>query len=495
MANPIRKPNALLEIRTGEQTGSGSSTRVHGWNYGEVWQRTEGSERAPHPAFTDPTGRPQQLVTFDIELLSNNIESNFHTHLACYTGQAAFCFRAHRGHDNVGVAQRRDSSGGLYLTECNPQKCALRQNHENPGSRLLEIKDKWHKTYPWGKLLTSGGKGPVAAKCMPYNFLIFNLLQPDGSYAHPEGECCMLATHSETTHGRILETLERLFLLTDGKLAGLRLKLCFKAVKTQHSRDPKPAWELRIPEGELQKQRVEAAQRIAARSIDFLALPPEALSTALVKAHEGDNIALWVANEYPEAMKPSKLDQYDYAKIQADKLDIRDIALINQQPVIQQLIKRCGTSYAVETRLPLDFGDNLRGCVQWFVKFAGSKGIDITDILAGTEFNGMAVPALPGGSNGTNDGTGSAGVAADVHGSDRAAVPADARDSRSDAGGGSDRPEHRPEAEAAEIQEAEFTEIPEGLEGAVKGEVAPDPLTKTPEELAEIEAMKREGLF
>jgi hypothetical protein len=461
----VVKPDAKVEIQTGEVTGSGSQTRVSSWPYGVVMVRKENGSFVEHPGF-QVGGKTGQHRRFLIELLSDNLRFNFQSHLSCYTGRIPFCQRAHRGHDQTGVARRRDELGGLYSTECDPDRCPLRQNHAEPDSRTGEIVKKWAVVYPYGKLRMPRGKDVFGAKCMPENYLLFNLLLPDGqTYAHAEGECCVLATHSEVTHGWIQSKLEQLFARTYGQLTGLRLFLQYSEFETRFNKTS-PAWRLEVPEEtDFEMLRAQAGRRAQLRQIDYSALPPGELDkacTSIVKVHESQNLALLSA-QYPEAMRQVQT-AVEQMQVDASYIDPRDVYLINQEPLVQALIRRIGVSYARETAFPMMFGADMRRCIDWLRATAAATvpPVDISDLLPAKLPEPRALP--------------------------NAALP-----------------ELQPEP-AAEAQDAEYEVIDdrtdEELERDVRGGNLPDPLQKTPEELAEIarlreeeEAAQKQGLF
>jgi hypothetical protein len=381
-----RKPNAIVEIKTGD---GGDGKAMQAWDYGEVYMLTPENNWTPHPKY------PGQHRSFTIELLSDVIPFNHQSHLACYTGKTPFCFRAHRGLDDVGVARRRDPEGGLFNTECNPDKCPIRQNKLEPDSRAVEIFEKWSKIYEYAKLVSKDRKGKtVTAKCMAYHFFIFNLLLPDGSYAHPEGEFCMLASKSDTTANRITAKLRDLSARCNGRIAGLRLNLVFRPVETRFG-SPRPAWDLRVPDDcDFEEHRMKAAQRLQSRQFDYLALPPDAISTALVKCHAEQNLAQWVAAEHPDVMREENTLALHQYSVQAEMIDPASTFLINQHPTIQALIQRCQTSYATETYLPKQFGTDVRRCIEWYKGYAAKHDIDLSDILGtGGEYSTVVLEA------------------------------------------------------------------------------------------------------
>lgn len=369
MTRRIHEPNGLCQIRTGEpatEQRNFPKAFDHGIveiRSGGVWQR--------HPDF------PRTYQEFDIELTSDVIGYIFRSHLSCYTGKSSFCNRAHRGNDSVGIAQRRTAGGGLFQTECDPSRCALYQNYEEANSRTSELLKVWGEVYPYVDFKTKTG----AAMCKPYNFLLFALLKPDGTYAHPRGEFCQLVTHSNTNHSRFMDKLRDLAVECNGKLAGLRLKLCFEPFTSRMGKST-PAWALRVPEDtDFERQRVQATQRRMLKTMDYEALAGVD-STALVKIDADQNVALSVAADYPEVMRGEVRTQEHIEQASADWIDPATVELIQHHPLVRLLIDRVGIPYAKETALPRDYGKDVRRCVAWLKERAEAKDINVDDLLA-----------------------------------------------------------------------------------------------------------------
>ncbi len=456
------KPDAIVEIATGEATErAGGGADIRGWDYGVVMLRGSDGQWHEHPQYRG------QHKRFLIELLSDSLRFNFQSHLACYTGKTPFCFRAHRGHDAIGVARRRDDRGGTFFCECDPDRCPLRQNHEEPNSRTAEILKYWGRPkneqagdngapYHYGNLIIrTREKGvPVirGAACKPYNFFLFNLLLPDGqTYAHPEGEFAMLATHSEVTHGRIQAKLEQLCVRCGivpggGRLTGLRLWLEYAPVMNRYGKSSH-AWRLEVPDGtDFEAMRAQAGQRAKLAQIDYRELPQAVLDstcTALVAQHGARDIALLAATEN-DAVRQVQ-NAVDQLQVDASYIPAGSIYLINQDSLVQQLIRRIGISYARETAFPMMFGTDMRRCLDWLRATAAETKVDIDDLLT---------PLIV------------------EQKSTHVELPS------------------TPPAPAAEPVDAEYEVLPDAaVDAAVRGRSTfdLDPLTKTPEELAEME--------
>ena len=459
MPKPIHKPGAVVNIRTGDVTANADgSTSFEQFDYG-VPEIKRDRKWEPHPAWLGDYTQPTE---FDIELISNVLDYSFQSHLACYVSLKPFCMRAHRGPDGVGVAQRRTESGGLCMVECDPDRCDLYQQYVNKGREDI-LKEKYAgKIYKYAKLF--GKKGKTVPQCRPQNFLIFNLFTPDGKLAHPDGHYAMISTHSNVTADRFREMLRNLFVRTNGRLAGLRLRLIFDPFQSGHKKSPTPAWNLEIPEGtDFDTLSREAAIR---RQIpDWEKIITDEQCTALVKANEGINLKTQLA-----AIDPAYLmDQEEAATrvhvedVSASYIDPATVFLINQHPTVRLLTSRIGTSYPNQVRFPMDYGDNVYACIKMLVEYAREQNIPVSDIVAASEF-----AAAFGGSDDGNDGV------KHLHGSDS---------DNHDASNGMDGSAPI-EAEFTEVEERDADEIAAAVRGGVKaGKPEPEFVAPTEDEI------------
>ena len=376
MTKTISKPNAVCEVVTGYP--GRPPIMLKGAHVSRLNSST--GQWEAHPAWA-LNGNPQLTRRFDIEFVSNVIEVNLGSHLECrgINERNRFCFRAHRGFDQPGIAQRRSANGGLFLTECDPGNCDLRQNAIEPHSRTGLIRRQWGEVY--GSYVTMEGQEGdgdkrrwVAPRCMPILYFIFRLLTPDLEYAHPQTGYCLLDSKAETNHGRFMDFLTRAWIDSDGKLAGRRAVLFYDPIVTRFDKGDvdfekrKPAWNLAHPD-DVVADSIAASQRTRALAVDWSQVKTEDIGNALVHSREAHELAKYGE---AEALRERRGDALDIQKVEAEKIHAQDVYLINNEPVIAALIERCQINYALETAMPMMWGKNIRRAIQYFQDYAAN---------------------------------------------------------------------------------------------------------------------------
>lgn len=329
------------------------------------------NEMEPHPSFLDRTGKPAQLRQFDIEIISNLVEYNCGSHLACrdYNKTTVFCRRQHRGLDEPGIASRRGEDGEFFLTVCDPQRCDLRINQVNNNSKITRIKEKWGRLYKEATLSGVNKKNQLeAAKCRYELFFIFRLLTPEGEYAHASSEFCLFSSHAESNH-RIHRKLMDLHDAMNGRIAGLRLKLVYDEVSTVYGKDKKPAWNLFAEEGsDINELRRQALERRVEQQ------------TALARV--GDQTALArMVEEDPDILSMAFAEQRRAAQIKAEQGDPQEAGLFYFNPFVREVCDRLDLTNLWISTLPMIAKGNMARFIYW----AQQQAADYTFTPYGSE--------------------------------------------------------------------------------------------------------------
>lgn len=380
----VHQPTTYCRIRTGEapDKAAGRSAPVR-LDHGIVEIR-DGADWRPHPDFSS---KGQQ--SFEIELLFNHPEASFQSHLSVWDGKRAFCTRAHRGMDEIGIALRRGADGALVKVECNPSLCALRKQAANLGGQEDVIKNEYQQLYPWAELFKINNSGKIqCAKCQAQNFFVFGLVHPTDPtrFAHADGEVTLYASHSDVNHGRIYDKLNFLYARCHGKLQGLRLFLTYQPFTNAMNQNI-PAWNLVLKEELLETQRLEAAKRRALLAADYDEVVRNADSTAIMRLQAPVEAAIALGLDKSAADFAGLADAIDLTKINAEKIDPAAVKLLSQDAFVVRMCDRLDISYELRNSLNLHFKDAYR-CMKWLEKVSlegdakrGIKPAYCTDIL------------------------------------------------------------------------------------------------------------------
>lgn len=382
------KPRVVVDIRTGEETPRGQQPVKYNWGTPSTLIN---GEWVVHPAWAEQP----KCTEFLVEFPSNEPRFMFQTHLACYRPEhkvkqddyakvSAFCFRAHRGNDQPGIAWRKPKRGGMVYVECNPDLCDLCQQNFHGGhdKMIMGVPGDKEKPSPYEALY--GGKFTVDRNnniltCKPHNFLLVRLLEPDGvTYAHHELELAMLSTHSQVTHDRMKQAIEKVFIATEGRMNGIRMKLIYDPFKSKHGSYPQSAWNLIAPDMTLEEMKAGAAKRsnIVAHE------PTDEQSTALVVDNAETDLAIHQAHDF----KVAATDHIHTERVEASLIDPRTVTLINQNATVKALSERLGTSYANQVFMPIQFGSNVLKVLEWLLDYAREERKFVADIMKESPF-------------------------------------------------------------------------------------------------------------
>lgn len=386
----IRKPGAICTMVTGKE---GEAKQDNTFAPPEKWRWAEihMADGSPHPLFLDGEGRPRQLRTINIEIISNIPEWSFRSHLDCREvgGKTVFCQRAHRGFDGPGLARRRKDGGDFFLTKCVPSECDLRQNAVEPNSKLSQIAREWQALYPDAVLVQEKQKrnkdnGRMetvfeSAKCKHWMFFLFRLLTDEGEYAHNAAEFCLYDSHAETNH-RILRRLVDIWAEVGGQLAGLRLQLVYSPVSTRYDKKgappSTPAWDIVIPEGtDLSKSLIQAMQRARLLRPDLTALPAET-QNALALVDSPSQLAR-IIEESPSIVSLALSEPYRQMLVDAEKGDPAQVRFLFDHPMVAEICERMQLTAAQITWLPGRFGGNIVKFLYWARKKAAEYSFTV----------------------------------------------------------------------------------------------------------------------
>ena len=147
----------MFRVRAGDHDEK--ANRISSYPYMIVEQRDQQEQWVDFGAYNYDSGAmhdghrlgPGKHQRILIELPSNVPQHILQAHRECRTGKKPFCSAGYVGME-PGLALRQDSAGGYYHTECEPSKCALFLNGEEPKSKAKEIFEDWHTTYGYAKL-------------------------------------------------------------------------------------------------------------------------------------------------------------------------------------------------------------------------------------------------------------------------------------------------------------------------------------------------------
>lgn len=388
----IRLPNARIRLKTGAGLDDGAKV-VQSWDHAKIQIKQRG-DWILHPDF-----RSAEFHEFTIELAFNSIYANLHCHNTCHSGPTAFCFSAHHWGDELGVAQRLGKDGRRFLTECNPTKCPMRLQSINTTGYEKEIAEEFAKVYPQGKLAYTSGKGEKRViSCKPYTILMFLLVDPrdDSKYLHGEGELAYFASHSEVIRTRFVDALRQANVMTQGDMAGLRLKLVYDPFTNKASKGLINCWSLYPPDTDMVRQKVEAATRRQTRTLDYENPDVQALALHALEENNAMNLSQYVAAQNPEALRDAAREMSVVSDIRSAAILPSEVDLVIWNPFVERMRKRMRLSYARFTQLPETFED-VRHCMNHMKAYADGNKIDVDDIWSEYQATLGIVPrpALP----------------------------------------------------------------------------------------------------
>ena len=376
----VHKPQARIEVGFSLPTDDGSQYQFGHKDYFIVCERFGGKLKMLNSQFKDP--RPQELT---IELGSNYKQRMFRSHLACFTrrGAGPFCICAGR----CGYAQRRSQFGGYYITECDPERCTMRQAGVSFDPQANAALVAWDEVYPGNSLAKTDKNDNPYGRCKPWTFFMFRLMHPDNDkYLTHGNEFALFDTKSETSTDRLAQGLDDIAIDYGGKLIGVRLKLCIDMKPNRSGKGMVPtAYVTAIESGGFDVQKALAARRAAIQKFDYTNIEGALVTLTDAEIMSGkhqEHAARYLAELEPEEVADAiKAHSYEEANPVPT-----DIVLVNQHPTVKKLIRRLRIGYALETKLPDDFGDDVYACIASLVERAEKKGKKVDDILAASEY-------------------------------------------------------------------------------------------------------------
>lgn len=398
---PPAKPRTMYRLRAGEQDEQDGRSRITAYPFLLPERRDQQEKWVAERAYDydsgalDPEtgaklgpGRHQRVL---IQLASNVLQHTLQAHRECRTGKKPFCAAAHVGQE-AGIATRLAKSGSYYYTECEPSKCALFLNGEEPRSRAQEIFKDWAEVYPYAGLDTrawdkdSKSKVPAGATCRPLVWFLFHLVDPEdhSRLLHPPTEFCHFQTRSHVNLSLFEKKLTEVWYATGGRPSGFRLWMIYQGFENQFGRWVH-AWNLETPNEDFAQQVRAAAERRKLPDYEELA-GGESRELAVISE---ERLTTDLASN-PGVEPGTEMDRAYAYEVFRNRVTHEEAGLVTDHPVVQGFAKRLRVSYALFTKWPATYDDPY-WIIRPLVDECVAKGIPYADLLRGTDFEGMIV--------------------------------------------------------------------------------------------------------
>lgn len=394
----------MFRVRAGDHDEK--ANRISSYPYMIVEQRDQQEQWVDFGAYNYDSGAmhdghklgPGKHQRILIELPSNVPQHILQAHRECRTGKKPFCSAGYVGME-PGLALRQDSAGGYYHTECEPSKCALFLNSEEPRSKAKEIFEDWHTTYGYANLDTmvydkqAGGKVKAGAACKPLVYFLFHLVDPNdhSRLLHPPTEFAHFQTRSHVNLGNWTKKLHEVWALTGGRPAGFRLYLIYQGFTNQWDKWVH-GWNLETPSDTEFHSQLEAARERRRYMDGDLLTGTESRELAVISE---ERLVTDLASNQSAAIGDALDRAYAY-EVFHSRVSREQAQLVTDHPVVQAFARRLAVNYALFTSWPARFKDPFL-LVQALAKQCSGKGLPFVDLLRGTDFEGLIVmePSKP----------------------------------------------------------------------------------------------------
>ena len=373
------RPMTTLRVRIGEKgkTKDGKYEKPVALDYFKVGTATKGGF-TEHPAFAGT--KPNEIT---IELWSDDIDAMLSDSLVVYDGKSRFCYNNKAGD----YAMRRTASGAFRSCTCDPEACAL---YNDLGRELIEVWGGEKGLYPYvnfGKKQSANEYRTI--KCKPNTYFYFLLPDPeDGSgekLLTPPGSVALFFTTSPRSGKQIRYGLELMKRRLNGRLAGLRVT--FRVIMVESGRGSL------VPvvgiEEQDEVQLADSLKDMAVRrglmnidtqaAMDRLAGMPDEERAKVDADYIYKNFTMPVVEDDSDAIPP---------EIQPEEIP----KLCTDPPIVQDLMEMLNLGNRDITRLQITYGAYTSPLVQYLLKQATTRGVDVASVC---KQYGYKVPVEP----------------------------------------------------------------------------------------------------